>query len=93
MKKLKQEQIKTHLSTLPLWNNQNDEAITRVFKFKDFIDAFSFMTKVALLAEKMNHHPDWSNVYNQVTIKLNTHDADGLTELDFKLARKIESLL
>lgn len=66
----------------------------RTFKFKNFIDAFAFMSKVALLAEKHNHHPNWSNVYNQVEIKLNTHDkGDTVTAKDWELAEKISQLL
>lgn len=68
------------------------DAITRTFEFKNFVEAFGFMTKVALKAEKMNHHPEWSNVYGKVEISLSTHDAGGLTELDVKLARAIDRL-
>ena len=65
----------------------------RSFKFEDFRQAFAFMTEVAFYAEKMNHHPDWSNVYNTVNIQLNTHDAGGVvTEKDWKLAEKIDSV-
>ena len=67
------------------------EVIKREFKFKTFVEAFSFMAAIALEAEKMEHHPDWSNVYNKVTIALNTHDAKGITQLDFDLAKKIEN--
>ena len=63
------------------------DAITRTFQFKDFNAAFGFMSRVALKAEKMDHHPEWFNVYNRVEVTLSTHDADGLTELDIKLAR------
>lgn len=67
--------------------------LTKTFRFKNFVEAFSFMTKVALIAEKMNHHPDWSNIYNTVVIKLNTHDAgDVVTEKDRKLATAIDQL-
>jgi len=65
--------------------------IYRDFKFKTFVQAFSFMTAIALRAEKMNHHPDWNNVYNIVNIKLNTHDAGGITKLDFELAEIIDT--
>jgi 4a-hydroxytetrahydrobiopterin dehydratase len=68
------------------------KSITRSLKFKNFTDAFSFMTAVALEAEKMNHHPDWSNVYNSVTINLNTHDANGITQKDLDLAGIIDKL-
>ncbi|PSC07006.1 4a-hydroxytetrahydrobiopterin dehydratase [Alsobacter soli] len=68
------------------------EAIQRRFVFKDFNEAFGFMARVALAAERMNHHPEWSNVYKTVDITLATHDAGGLTELDVKLAHKIDQL-
>lgn len=68
------------------------DAITKVFTFRNFIDAFGFMTRVALWAEKWNHHPEWSNVYKTVTVTLTTHDANGLTELDVKLATKMDDL-
>lgn len=83
--KLTLEEINIALRPLIGWEYQNDFLI-RHFVFKNFIDAFGFMSKVALLAEKMDHHPDWSNVYNRVVVKLKTHDADGITEKDFKLA-------
>ena len=66
------------------------DAISKSFKFKDFNAAFGFMTRVALIAEQMNHHPEWANVWNRVDITLSTHDAGGLTELDVKLAEAIE---
>ena len=76
-----------------MWKEENN-SLQQQFKFKNFIEAFSFMTRVAFLAEKMNHHPDWSNVYNTVTIKLNTHDAGSVvTEKDRKLAAAIDALL
>lgn len=76
-----------------MWKEENNQ-LTQTFEFKDFIDAFAFMTRVALIAEKMNHHPNWSNVYNKVTISLNTHDAgDIVTDKDHKLAEKIDKLL
>ncbi|SDX85323.1 4a-hydroxytetrahydrobiopterin dehydratase [Citreimonas salinaria] len=68
------------------------DAITKTFKFKNFTDAFGWMTRVAIRAEKMNHHPEWSNVYNSVQVTLTTHDADGLTSSDVKLAKVLESL-
>jgi 4a-hydroxytetrahydrobiopterin dehydratase len=68
-------------------------AISRVFKFKDFSEAFAFMVRVALAAEKAGHHPDWSNSYNSVTIALSTHDAGGLTDKDITLAKAIDKLL
>jgi 4a-hydroxytetrahydrobiopterin dehydratase len=69
-----------------------DKKISRDFQFSNFVQAFGFMSQVALEAEKLNHHPEWSNVYNKVRITLNTHDAGGLTELDFKLAGKIDKI-
>lgn len=71
-----------------------DNTLYRKFEFKDFKEAFAFMTKVALVAEKMDHHPRWTNVYNQVECWLNTHDAgDTVTEKDHKLAEKIDKLI
>jgi 4a-hydroxytetrahydrobiopterin dehydratase len=69
------------------------DAISHDFKFKDFSEAFGFMTRVALLAQAADHHPEWSNTYNKVTILLSTHDAGGLTEKDVALAEKIDQLL
>lgn len=66
--------------------------LSRNYKFSNFISAFSFMTAVAIVAEKMDHHPDWSNVYNSVIIKLNSHDAKGITGLDFELGESIEKI-
>ncbi len=75
------------------WKEENNQLI-RHFQFKDFKEAFSFMTQVALLAEKAEHHPTWENTYNQVTIKLSTHDAgDVVTEKDRKLAAEIDKVL
>ena len=68
------------------------DAMRKEFKFKNFVDAFGFMTRAAIWAEKWNHHPEWSNVYNRVEVVLITHDADGLTELDVKLAKKMDAL-
>lgn len=78
-------------STHTKWTLKTD-AIYRSFEFKDFIAAFSFMTSVAILAEKNSHHPNWDNVYNKVNISLSTHDAGGLTERDFSLAAKIDEV-
>lgn len=76
-----------------MWT-EKDNRLTRDFVFKDFIEAFSFMTRVAILAEKQDHHPEWSNVYNKVTIHLSTHDAgDIVTEKDHALAEMINSIL
>lgn len=70
----------------------NDGTLNKTFLFLDFPEAFSFMTRVAIHAEKANHHPEWSNVYNRVTIKLTTHEAGGISERDFDLAHTIESI-
>jgi 4a-hydroxytetrahydrobiopterin dehydratase len=67
-----------------------DDFITKVFKFRDFIEAFSFMTNIAIVAEKMDHHPEWYNVYNRVDITLTTHDSGGVTEKDIALAKAME---
>ena len=69
------------------------EAIVRTFRFADFSEAFAFMTRVALLAEQADHHPEWSNVYNRVTIALTTHDADGLSARDAAMAAAIDRLV
>jgi len=76
-----------------MWE-EKDNALEKTFEFKDFIAAFNFMTKVAALAEAQNHHPWWSNVYNKVTIRLNTHDAGStITEKDRTLSKAIDNLL
>ncbi len=76
-----------------MWNEQDDK-LQREFKFKDFSEAFAFMSRVALLAEKMDHHPEWSNVYNRVTIVLRTHSAGNtVTEKDRTLAAAIDKLV
>ena len=71
---------------------QNRDAITRKFTFRDFRQAFAFMTRVAEVAEEMNHHPEWFNVYKTVEVTLSTHDAGGLTDLDIKLAEAMDRL-
>ena len=68
------------------------DAIVKDFKFKNFIEAFGWMTRAAIWAEKWNHHPEWFNVYNKVSVTLSTHDVDGLSELDVKLAKKMDAL-
>jgi 4a-hydroxytetrahydrobiopterin dehydratase len=67
--------------------------LTNKFTFKNFVDAFGFMTRVAIHAEKLDHHPEWSNVYRTVTVELISHESGGITELDFKLAKKINSVV
>lgn len=68
------------------------DALSKTYRFPSFVEAFGFMTRAALWAEKLNHHPEWSNVYRTVTVELTTHDAGGLTELDLKLAAKMDAL-
>ena len=68
------------------------DAITKIYQFRDFTEAFGWMARAALWAEKWNHHPEWVNVYNRVEVTLTTHDVDGLSSLDAKLARKLDSL-
>lgn len=75
------------------WKEENN-TLTQTFKFKNFVEAWSFMTKVAMIAEKMNHHPEWSNVYNTVNITLTTHDkGNTITEKDRELASRIDELI
>ena len=89
--KLSEQQISAELAKLDGWSVVNGN-LHRVFEFKDFSEAFSFMTRVALAAEKMDHHPDWSNSWNKVTVDLSTHSAGGLTQNDFDLAAKIQQI-
>ena len=93
MKRLDNAEIISEMETIHDEWELKSKYIQREFVFNNFIEAFSFMTKVAFLAEKSNHHPDWKNVYNKVNIALSTHEADGLTEKDFKLAKEIDQLL
>ncbi len=89
--KLLQEQRKSGLARLKGWHELPErDAISKSFKFADFNAAFAFMTRVALQAEKMDHHPEWSNVWNKVEIVLTTHDAGGLSEKDLTLAAFID---
>jgi len=84
------ERKKLH-SEMPSWETVDGiDAIHKNFQFKNFKKAFAFMTEVADIAEEMNHHPEWFNVWNRVEIRLSTHDAGGLTQLDIKLAQKID---
>ncbi len=89
--KLAAEAVRTELGTVPLWTLSDDGAsISRRFEFKTFNEAFGFMTRAALAAEKLDHHPEWSNVYRTVDVRLTTHDAGGLTDLDFTLAARMD---
>lgn len=92
-RRLTGNEVSGGLAALPGWTLVEErEAITRRFAFADFSAAFGFMTRVALAAEKLDHHPEWSNVWNRVDITLATHDAGGLTELDMTLAAIIDRL-
>ena len=92
MKRLSEQEIEAELEKLNGWEYV-DGAIETSFEFKDFKDAFSVMTRIAFECEAQGHHPDWSNVYNSLNIRLNTHDAEGVTEKDFKLAHSIEEII
>ena len=94
MAKLSATERATALKPLTQWTyDEGREAISRDFKFKDFSEAFAFMTRVALLAQAADHHPEWSNVYNKVSITLTTHSDKGLSAKDTKLAGEIDGLL
>ncbi len=89
--KLSSNEINSRLTELSGWELQNGK-LHREFQFSDFVEAFGFMTRVALLAEAAGHHPEWFNVYNTVRINLATHDVDGVSQADFDLAIKIDRL-
>ena len=92
MESLSEQETSKYLTLhLKEWSFEKN-TIKRDFKFKTFVEAFSFMTAVALEAEKLNHHPDWSNSYSRVSIVLTTHEADGITQLDFDLANTINRI-
>lgn len=93
MEKLNKEGIEAGLKTIDAGWKLKGKFFHREIVFKNFVEAFSFMAAVALLAEKANHHPDWKNSYNKVTIALTSHDAGGLTEKDFALAKGIDAVL
>lgn len=86
---LDSDEIEARLSDLGDWSLQ-DGKLHRRFEFENFVEAFGFMAQVALVAEKMEHHPEWSNVYSKVVVDLTTHDAGGLTRLDFELAAAMD---
>jgi 4a-hydroxytetrahydrobiopterin dehydratase len=92
--RLNESELSVALAGLAGWALREDSlAISRDFKFADFSEAFAFMTRVALLAERADHHPEWSNVYNRVHITLTTHDAGGLSQRDVKMAKAIDAVL
>ena len=89
---LQDEELRELAAKIPGWDIKSEQ-IEREFYFCNFIEAFSFMTKIALLCEKYNHHPNWSNVYSKVTVKLSTHDLGGITNLDQTIASEINRIL
>lgn len=92
VEKLSESEIQNALQDLEGWEKLPDkDAIFKSYKFKNFSEAWGFMNRCALLAEKMNHHPEWFNVWNRVDVTLNTHDVGGLSELDFKMAKRMEA--
>jgi 4a-hydroxytetrahydrobiopterin dehydratase len=93
MTNLNKQEIQDRMKEINVLWVLEGKFIHREIIFKDFVEAFSFMTAVAMIAEKSDHHPDWKNVYNKVNITLNTHDADGLTNKDFQLAKGIDQKL
>jgi len=92
LRQLTEKEIRHGLRTLPGWSLSNGK-LRKAFEFDSFVEAFSFMTRVALVAESLNHHPEWFNVYNRVTIDLMTHDVGGVSQRDLTLASKIEALV
>ena len=94
MKKLSEEDRPLAILELDKWHDEEKrDAISKTFRFKDFNEAFGFMTRIAMEAEKNNHHPEWSNTYNTVSITLTSHDVGGLSDRDLKMARYIDSVL
>ncbi len=89
--KLSDTDVAAQLESLDGWSLENGK-LRREFRFADFVEAFGFMTRAAIEAEKMNHHPEWFNVYSKVVVDLTTHDAGGISELDFALAEKMNAL-
>lgn len=89
---MSEDQLNSALEDLSSWQRRGDR-ICKQFKFKDFVTAFGWMTQVALIAERMNHHPEWRNVYNQVSVELTSHDAGGITQRDIQLAQAMDHLV
>lgn len=90
---LSEDAVREALAGLTGWSlGEDGRSIAKDFSFSSFSEAFGFMTRAALLAEKMDHHPDWSNAFRRVSVRLSTHSARGLTELDFSLARELDRL-
>lgn len=91
-KPLSESEINAKMHAFPEWEIRNG-ALYRELKFDSFSSAFGFMTQAALVSEKLDHHPNWSNVYNRVTIELSTHDANGITDIDFEWIARVTSIL
>jgi len=92
MNKLGDQEITNKLVSFPGWKHEGN-FIVREFTFKNFSENFAFMTRIAMIAESLNHHPNWSGGYKNLTIKLSTHDAGGVSEIDFNFAEKVEKML
>ncbi len=92
LRKLSDKEIQAKLAETTGWKVANGK-LHREFQFENFVEAFGFMARAAILAEKINHHPEWFNVYNRVTVDLNTHDVGGLSDYDFQLAGAMNDLL
>lgn len=90
-KKLEEYVVSARLKSIPGWSLR-DGMLHKEYVFADFVKAFGFMSQAALVAERMNHHPTWTNVYNRVTVSLITHDADGITERDMELASMLDDI-
>ncbi|HEV3220101.1 MAG TPA: 4a-hydroxytetrahydrobiopterin dehydratase [Candidatus Acidoferrales bacterium] len=90
IQKMSEKEVAKELAKLPGWSYENGN-LHRAFQFADFIEAFGFMARAALAAEAMGHHPDWSNVWNRVTVDLSTHSIGGISRLDFELATKMQA--
>lgn len=94
MNKISSDDIQNHLQNLKGWEKvEGRDAIHKTFKFRDFKEAWHFMSAVALYAEEINHHPEWFNVYNKVDVTLSTHNVSGLSDLDIKMAQKMNSIV
>lgn len=87
---LSDQEILTELRRVPDWQHNNDR-ISRRYVFADFAEAFGFLSQIAIVAERLNHHPEWSNVWNRVDVELTTHDVGGLSMLDFELAERMDA--
>jgi 4a-hydroxytetrahydrobiopterin dehydratase len=90
IQKMTDQEVTQELAKLPGWSLENGK-LHRAFKFADFVEAFGFMARAALVAEAMGHHPDWSNVWNRVAVDLSTHSIGGISRLDFELATKMQA--